>query len=194
MTITTATCSRSLTTRSSITAWSIARVKRRAGLVEQQDLRLRGQARERCTDAAAGHRTGAAPDDRGCRRPRRAAPPGPSAVFDRGPQRLACADGPLGLVAQNVGDVLEHAHRERVWLLEDHRHATAQCGRLERRDVGPVERDLDRSGDAVLVNSVSRFSDRSSVVLPQPDGPIRANTSPWRIGSDTDLTASSFDP
>ena len=44
--------------------------------------------------------------------------------------------------------------------------------------------------DAVLVSSVSRFSERSSVVLPHPDGPISASTSPWRIGSETDLTAS----
>jgi hypothetical protein len=44
--------------------------------------------------------------------------------------------------------------------------------------------------DAVRVSSVRRFSDRSSVVLPQPDGPIRASTSPWRIGSDTRSTAS----
>ena len=44
--------------------------------------------------------------------------------------------------------------------------------------------------EAVLVSSVSRFSERSSVVLPQPEGPISASTSPWRIGSDTELTAS----
>ena len=43
--------------------------------------------------------------------------------------------------------------------------------------------------DAVLVSSVRRLSERSSVVLPQPDGPISASTSPWRIGSETDLTA-----
>ena len=42
---------------------------------------------------------------------------------------------------------------------------------------------------ADFVSSVSRLSDRRSVVLPQPDGPIRASTSPWRIGSETDLTA-----
>ena len=40
-----------------------------------------------------------------------------------------------------------------------------------------------------LVSSVSRLSERRSVVLPQPDGPISASTSPWRIGSDTELTA-----
>ncbi len=44
--------------------------------------------------------------------------------------------------------------------------------------------------DAPLVSSVRRLSERSSVVLPQPDGPISASTSPWRIGSETELTAS----
>ena len=39
--------------------------------------------------------------------------------------------------------------------------------------------------EAVLVSSVSRLSERSSVVLPQPDGPISASTSPWRTGSET---------
>ena len=43
--------------------------------------------------------------------------------------------------------------------------------------------------EAVLVNSVSRLSDRSSVVLPQPEGPISASTSPWRIGNETERTA-----
>ena len=43
--------------------------------------------------------------------------------------------------------------------------------------------------DAARVSSVSRLSERSSVVLPQPDGPISASTSPWRIGSETVLTA-----
>jgi hypothetical protein len=44
--------------------------------------------------------------------------------------------------------------------------------------------------DALAVSSVRRLSVRSSVVLPQPDGPISASTSPWWIDSDTDLTAS----
>ncbi len=39
------------------------------------------------------------------------------------------------------------------------------------------------------VSSVSRLSERSRVVLPQPDGPISASTSPWRSGSETSLTA-----
>ena len=43
---------------------------------------------------------------------------------------------------------------------------------------------------AVRVSSVSRLSERSSVVLPQPEGPIIARTSPWRTGSETDFTAS----
>ena len=42
---------------------------------------------------------------------------------------------------------------------------------------------------ALGVSSVRRLSVRSSVVLPQPDGPISASTSPWWIDSDTDFTA-----
>ena len=54
------------------------------------------------------------------------------------------------------------------------------CGDLERVDVLAVERDAPAAGGAVGVSSASRFSERSSVVLPQPDGPISASTSPWR--------------
>ena len=43
--------------------------------------------------------------------------------------------------------------------------------------------------EALGVSSVRRLSVRSSVVLPQPDGPISASTSPWWIESETDLTA-----
>ena len=53
-----------------------------------------------------------------------------------------------------------------------------------------VEQDRGRRGARSAVSSVSRLSVRSSVVLPQPDGPMSASTSPWRIGSETCLTAS----
>ena len=43
-----------------------------------------------------------------------------------------------------------------------------------------------RAAPAVI--SVSRFSERSSVVLPDPDAPIRASTSPWRTGRLTSRT------
>ena len=43
--------------------------------------------------------------------------------------------------------------------------------------------------EALAVSSVRRLSVRRSVVLPQPDGPISASTSPWWIDSDTELTA-----
>ena len=43
---------------------------------------------------------------------------------------------------------------------------------------------------ALGVSSVRRFSVRSSVVLPQPEGPISARTSPWWIDSETERTAS----
>ena len=49
--------------------------------------------------------------------------------------------------------------------------------------------EIRPENDAPFVSSVRRFSDRSRVVLPQPDGPISASTSPCRIGSETDLTA-----
>ena len=51
------------------------------------------------------------------------------------------------------------------------------------RRIEPVSR-------AAAVSSVSRLSERSRVVLPQPEGPIRPSTSPWRIGSETLFTAS----
>ncbi len=43
---------------------------------------------------------------------------------------------------------------------------------------------------AVGVSSVSRLSERRSVVLPQPDGPMRPSTSPRLTGIETPLTAS----
>ena len=41
---------------------------------------------------------------------------------------------------------------------------------------------------APAVISVSRFSERSSVVLPEPEAPISARTSPWRTGRLTSRT------
>jgi hypothetical protein len=137
-----------------------ARIERRAGLVEQQDLRLRGQrARDAQTLLLASGETQRGVIEvvgdlveqtrsRQCR-------------LDRRPQRLA-SRAAFGLIAQDVGDVVEHAHRERVRLLEDHRHATPQRGRLERRDVGPVERDLtgQRCRPGQLGQSVQRPQQR----------------------------------
>ena len=48
-----------------------------------------------------------------------------SALVDRRLQRLL-ARPPRALLAQDVGDVVEDAHRERVRLLEDHRHPAPQ--------------------------------------------------------------------
>ena len=59
-----------------------------------------------------------------------------TAVLERAP-----APPPRALLAQDVGEVVEHAHRERVRLLEHHRHAAPQRGRLHRLDVDAVERD-----------------------------------------------------
>jgi hypothetical protein len=115
------------------------RVKRRARLVQQQDL---GVDRERAGDAqplllATGQAQRRVPE----------------IVLDLSQQagvgqnlaNLLVEVGPprpaLGLLAQDVGDVVEYAHRERVRLLEDHRHAATQRGRVEAHDVGAVERD-----------------------------------------------------
>ncbi len=138
MTITTATSSRSLTIRSSIT------------LVDCGSSAEHGSSSSSTSGCAASARAMHSrccwpPESRSAgwsrlsstssSRPARA-----SAVLDRGPQRLA-SRAALGLLAQHVGDVVEHAHRERVRLLEDHRHPPPQRGRLERRDVHAVERD-----------------------------------------------------
>src|SRR5690349_9437975 len=50
------------------------------------------------------------------------------------------------LLAEDVGDVVEDAHRERVGLLEDHRHPAPQQGRLDQADVDVVEQDAPGQG------------------------------------------------
>ena len=94
----------------------------------------------------------------------------------------APASARRALLGERVGDVVVDAHRERVGLLEDHRHAPAQVVDLELVDLLAVERDASRRAPAPAVTSVRRFSERSSVVLPEPDAPISASTSPWRTG------------
>src|SRR5213076_3210519 len=48
---------------------------------------------------------------------------------------------PRPLLAQHVRDVVVDAERERVGLLEHHRHAAAQLRGIHRRDVGAVQGD-----------------------------------------------------
>ena len=116
------------------------RVERRAGLVEQQDLRPH---RERAGDAeplllAAGER------QRGMVEVVLDLFPEPGAAGARRRRRARAADLPRPLRAaraQPVGDVVEDAHRERVRLLEEHADAAAQLGHVEAVDVVAVEQD-----------------------------------------------------
>ncbi len=66
------------------------------------------------------------------------------------------------LLGERVGDVVEDAHRERVGLLEDHRHAPAQLVDLELVDVGAVERDSPaaRGAGGDLGEAVQRAQQR----------------------------------
>ena len=115
--------------------------------------------------------------------------PGAAQCVARPARRAPLARPAASPLAQRVGDVVEDAHRERVRLLEDHltRGGAAPSPRSRRR---PAPSSVMRPLRAALgVSSVRRLSERSSVVLPQPDGPISASTSPWRIGRSTVLTA-----
>ena len=76
-------------------------------------------------------------------------------------------------------DVVVDRLRERVRLLEDHADAAPD---LDRIDLGPVEVDAVVGEAAVhaapRTRSFIRLKHRMSVLLPQPDGPIRAVISP----------------
>ena len=186
VTITIATSSRSSTTGPRSSRSSAGRAPSTARRAAAPRAARRASAR--CRAAAAGRRRAAAPGGRG-RRVTSSHSPARSSASSTCGSSSALPRAPGALLAQRVGDVVEDAHRERVRLLEDHAHAPAQLGDLERVDVLPVEQDAARPRGAVAVSSVSRFSERSSVVFPQPEGPISASTSPWRTGSDTEFTA-----
>ncbi len=115
------------------------RVERRAGLVEQQHLGLGGEGPGDAEPLllAAGEPQG------------RVVEVVLDLLEETGPveravdfrlQRLLALP-PRALLAQHVGDVVEDAHRERVGLLEDHRHPAPQQGRLDQPDVDVVEQD-----------------------------------------------------
>src|SRR3954451_1756241 len=82
-------------------------------------------------------------------------------LADRVVERAA-APPPRALLPQDVGEVVEHAHRERVRLLEDHRHPAAQRGRLQRLDVRAVEGDpaVERRGAGQLGQPDERTEQR----------------------------------
>ena len=136
------------------------RVERRAGLVEQQHLRLRhqrprdaeplllpaGELQRRMGEVVLDllEETGAV-----------------ERLTHRIVQRAA-APPPRALLPQDVGEVVEHAHRKRVRLLEDHRHPAPQRGRLHRLDIDPVQRDppIQRGRAGQLGEPVERAQER----------------------------------
>ena len=81
------------------------------------------------------------------------------------------------------GDVVVDALRERVGLLEHHADAAAHLDRRRR----PGRRGRCRGSMSVpstrapSMRSFMRLKQRSTVVLPQPDGPMNAVISCWRI-------------
>ena len=168
-----------------------ARVERRARLVEQQHLGPRGQ---RARDAQPLLLAAGQPQ----RRPVEVVAdllPQPRAL-ERGLHRRLerrALDPPRALLAQRVGDVVEDRHRERVGLLEDHRDRAAAARVTSSASTSSPSSRMRPPRAAPGVSSTSRFSDRSSVVFPHPDGPISASTSPWCTGSvdvvDRDLAA-----
>ena len=81
--------------------------------------------------------------------------------LDRGRELLAPRPPPR-LLAQRVGDVVEDRHRKRVGLLEDHRHAPAQLGDVQRVDVAVVEhqRAGPLRGRGELGQAVERAQER----------------------------------
>ena len=89
------------------------------------------------------------------------------------------------------GDVLEDRLGERVGLLEDHADAAAQLDRVPGRAVHVLvlrysSRPLTRTPS---MKSFMRFIARSSVLLPQPEGPMIAVTCLAGMSSVTSRTA-----
>ena len=188
MTITTATSSRSFTIRSSITLRRL-RVERRARLVEQQHLGVGGQ---RAGDAQPLLLAAGEPQRRVVevvRRPRRAgparvqrvlarrpgAPPGAAAAWPaRAARRRRCRTRSSG-TGSAAGRPSSPGGAERS--------ARASAMSIPSSVIRPVsDRRLGQLGEPV-----ERAQQRR---LAAPDGPISASTSPWRIGSETELTAS----
>ena len=91
-----------------------------------------------------------------------------------------------------LDDVLENrAVREQVELLEDHGGAVAQRRELPLRGRAAKSTTSPPANATVPASGTSRpLSERSTVVLPEPDGPIRATTSPRGTVRSIDLRTS----
>ena len=86
------------------------------------------------------------------------------------------------------GDVLVDGLGERVGLLEDHADAAAHLDRVDVVvvEVLPVEQDCRLQCARSAIRSFMRLKQRSTVLLPQPDGPISAVIF-WRLDVQVDV-------
>ena len=109
------------------------------------------------------------------------------------PQRGLDAVGHVALHAERaraVGDVVEDRLRERVRPLEDHADAAAHLDRVDARRVQVGAVVVHRPvTDAPGTRSFIRLRLRRSVLLPQPDGPMKAVIRCFGIESVTSATA-----
>ena len=91
--------------------------------------------------------------------------------------------------ARDGGDVVAHPSvREQPALLDHVADAAAQLHRVHLEDVGVVDEDPP------AVGSMSRLIMRSVVVLPQPEGPTRTQSSPSGTVRLSSLTATESAP
>ena len=153
------------------------RVERRARLVHQEHLGLARPGSGRCTGAAAGRRRARPRRPSACPSPRPRGRPAQAALHRSrpGPAR---AGGP-GQLQPGDHVVVDRHQREGVGLLEDHPDVAAApapgrpCGRrCPARPAAPCPSTRLAPG----VTSCIRFRQRMKVLLPQPEGPIRAVT------------------
>ena len=80
--------------------------------------------------------------------------------------------------ARPEGDVVVDRLRERVRLLEDHADPATHLDRVDvgRVEIGAVVEDVALDDLAPGTRSFMRSKQRISVLLPQPDGPMKAVT------------------
>ena len=162
------------------------RVERRGGLVEQQHV---GLDRDRAGDAealllATGEAEGAVLEP----------------VFDLVPEGGAAQGfldplvqaGAHTEVARRPGDVVVDRLREGVRFLEDHADPPPHLDLVDVAavDVVAVVEDLAARSGSRGPQSFMRLRLRRKVVLPQPEGPIRAVIWPRRIFIETSVSAS----
>ena len=85
---------------------------------------------------------------------------------------------------QAEGDVVVDAHGERVGLLEHHADVAADDDRVDRLGVDVLAEEVDVALEAEAgIRSFMRFRLRSTVLLPQPDGPMKPVILPLSIGT-----------